>query len=61
MGNTRWGERPEKEEQLEKLIGDQNPGPKAPPRSKKGERGGSKGDVREGAMEKSRYVKVIEG
>ena len=44
------------------LIGDQNPRPEAPPRSK---RGGSKGDVRGGAtvrraMENSRYVRVIE-
>ena len=45
------------------LISDQNPGPIAPPRSK---RGGSKGIVRRRAtakrvMEKGRYVRVIEG
>ena len=46
----------------QELVGDQNPGPEAPPWSKKGrEREGSKGDVRGGAMEKSRYVRVIEG
>ena len=42
---------------------DQNPGPEAPLRSK---RGGSEGDVKggltaKGALEKSRYIKVIEG
>ena len=31
------------------------------PGAKWGERGKSKGDVRVGAMKKSRYVKVIEG
>ena len=46
------------------LVGDRNPGPEAPPRSKRGRE--SKGDVRggatvRGAMEKSRYVRVIKG
>ena len=40
------------------LAGDQNPSPEAPPRSK---REGSKGDVKGEAMEKNRYVGVIEG
>ena len=40
------------------MVGGQNPGPEAPPKSK---RGGSKGDVRERAMEKSGCVRVIEG
>ena len=40
------------------LVGDQNPGLKAPPRSK---RGGSKGDVRRGVTEKSRHTRVTEG
>ena len=31
------------------------------PRAREGERGWSKGDVRVGAMEKSRYIRVIEG
>ena len=35
-GDACWGERPEREEQLEELVGDQNSGPEAPPRSKKG-------------------------
>ena len=48
-GDIRWGERAEKERQLVKLVGDQNPSPEAPPSSK---RGGSKGNVR-GSMEKS--------
>ena len=61
-GDARWGERLEREGQIKELVGDQNPGPEAPPMSKKGsERGGSKGDVRRGAMEKSTYVRVIEG
>ena len=29
-----WNDRPERDEQLKKLIGDKNPGPEAPPRSK---------------------------
>ena len=32
--DARWGERPEREGQLEELVGDQNPSPKASPRSK---------------------------
>ena len=32
-----WGKRPEKEERLVKLVGDQNPSPKALPRSRKGQ------------------------
>ena len=43
---------------IEELVGGQNPDPKAPPRSK---RRGSKGDIRRGAMEKGRCVRVIEG
>ena len=34
MGDARWGERPEREVQLEELVGDQNPSSEAPPRSK---------------------------
>ena len=41
--------------QLVELVGDQNPGPEAPPRSTRGR----KGDVRKGAMEDWR-VRVIE-
>ena len=37
---------PEREGRIEELVGSQNPGPEAPPRSKKR---GSKGDVRKGA------------
>ena len=33
-GDVCWGERLEKEEQLIELVGDQNPGSEAPPRSK---------------------------
>ena len=51
-----------KEGQLIELVGDQNPGPEVPPRSK---RGGSKGKVKGGAAargaKKSRCIKVIEG
>ena len=32
--DVRWGERPEKEGRLVELVGDQNPGSEAPPRSK---------------------------
>ena len=51
-----------KEQQLVELVGDQSPSSEAHPGS---ERGGSKGDVRggmtaRGAMEKSRYVRIIE-
>ena len=35
-GVARWGERPEKEGWSIELIGDQNPCPEAPPRSKIG-------------------------
>ena len=49
-GDARWGERPEREGQMVELVGDQNQGPVAPPKSKKGQkRGGGKGDVRGGA------------
>ena len=36
-GNLRWGERSGKEGQLVELVGDQNPSPKAPIRSKREE------------------------
>ena len=57
------GDRPEKEGQIEGLVGGQNQGLEAPPRSK---RRGDKGDVRRGAtargaMEKGGCVRVIEG
>ena len=52
------GGRLEKEGRLVELVGDLNQTFEAPSRSKKGK---SKGDVREGAMEKSRYVRIIEG
>ena len=35
-GDIHWGERPEKEGWLVELVGDQNPGSEAPPRSKIG-------------------------
>ena len=62
MGDICWGKRSEREGQLVELVGDQNPSPEAPSKSKRGE---SKGDVRgrataRRAMEKSRYVRVIE-
>ena len=34
-GDACWGERPKREKQTEELVGDQNPGPEAPPRSKR--------------------------
>ena len=37
MGDIRWGEKPGREGQIEGLVGGQNPGPQAPPRSKKGQ------------------------
>ena len=45
-----------KNKRLLELVGDQNPGPKTPPR---GEREVGKGNVRGRAMEKIRYVWVI--
>ena len=36
-GDACWGKRPEKLGQIEELVGNQNPGPVAPPRSKKGQ------------------------
>ena len=62
-GGARWGDRPERDDQIEELADGQNPGPVAPPRSKKKE---SKGDVRKGAtargaMERGGCVRVIEG
>ena len=36
MGDIPWGERQEKEGQSEELVGEQNPSPEAPPRSKIG-------------------------
>ena len=57
-GDICWGERPEKERRLVELVGDQNPGSKALSRIKiRRER---KGDVRGGAMKKSRYLRVLE-
>ena len=44
-----WGDRLEREGQIEELVGDQNPGSEAPPRSKKGEERRIKGNVRRGA------------
>ena len=42
-GNAFLSERPEIEGQIEELVGDQNPCPEAPPRSRKGrERGDQK-------------------
>ena len=35
-GDVRWGERPEKEGRFIELVGDQNPGSEAHPRSKIG-------------------------
>ena len=60
--DVRRSERPEKEGRFVELVDDQNPGPEASPRSKKG---GSKrdtwsGSTARGAFEKIRYVKVIE-
>ena len=53
-GDVHWGERPEKEGWFVELVGDQNQGPEAFPRSK---RGGSKGDVRVKACQKSNKEK----
>ena len=36
--DARWGKRPGREGQIEELVGGQNPGPEAPPRSKKGQK-----------------------
>ena len=52
--------------QIEKLIGDQNQGSEAFPRSNRRRQKKDKKDVKRGvtargAMEKSRYVRVIEG
>ena len=44
---TLVGEKDRREGQIEELVGGQNAGPEAPHRSKKG---GSKGNVRRGAM-----------
>ena len=38
-GDDHWGKRPEREGRIEELVGGQNPGPEAPPRSKKGQDG----------------------
>ena len=51
---------------MEKLVGGQNPGPEAPPRSKKRREKRGKGDVRReatarGTMEKGGCVSIIEG
>ena len=35
--DAHWGERLEREGQIEELVGGQNPGHEAPPRSKKGQ------------------------
>ena len=67
MGDGRWGKRSGKEGQLVELVGDQNPDPVAPLRSKIArERRESKIGIRggataRGAMEKSRHVRIIEG
>ena len=57
-GVVHWRGRAEKKVQLADLVGDQSPSLEEPPRSK---RGGSKGDVGKGAMEKGKDVKVIDG
>ena len=57
-GGRSLGQKPEREGQLVELVGDQNPSPAAPPR---GERAGSKGDVRGGSVKKSKYVRITEG
>ena len=63
-GNARWGERREREGQLGELVDDQNSGPEASPKGKIERESGSKRDVRgvataRGAIENSRYVRVI--
>ena len=35
-GDIRWGEKPEKEGHIKELVDDQNPGPEATPRCRKG-------------------------
>ena len=60
---ARWDNRPERDRQIDELVGGQNPGSEAPPRSKKG---GNKGDVRRGATAKGEmgnggWISVIEG
>ena len=42
------------------MVGDHNPSPEAPPKSKMSKRRRSKGDLRRGAMEKIWRVGVIE-
>ena len=46
-GDVCWGERPEKEGHLVKLVGDQNPSPEALPRSRRGQEDGAKEMSRE--------------
>ena len=64
-GDVRWDEGPEKEGWLIELVGDQNQGPEAPPRSKLGQERKQERNVRGGAtareaMKKSRYCRDIE-
>ena len=66
MGDALWGDRPEREGRIEELVGVQNSGPEAPPRSRKRQENRGKrrcqerSDCHRGAMEKGRCVKVIE-
>ena len=54
---TSIGAKDQRKGQLVELVGNQSQSPEAPPRSKIG---GSKGDARRGAMEKSYHERVIE-
>ena len=50
----------EKEGRLVESVDNQNPGPEAPPRSKIGRERRGQRKYQGGAIEKSRYVRVIE-
>ena len=65
MGDVRWGGIAKKEEHSIELVSDQNLGPEAPPKSKRGrernEQRRYQGVATAGeATGKSRYVRVIE-
>ena len=55
-GTLVGGKGRKKKGRIEELVGGQNPGPEAPPRSKKGRK-----RREQGKCQKSRYVRVIEG
>ena len=59
-GTLVWA-KDQREGRIEELVGGQNPGPEASPRSKKGQERREQKDVRTGAMEKGECVGVIDG